>query len=57
MVHIYGTSQSTKLIKQFLPILDGYDFSTWQSIKKFYTHFDNIIEARATQESQNLDFN
>lgn len=55
MAQIFGTSQSTKAIKQQLPQLNGYEFSSWKEIKKFYTQFPKIIEIRIAEEIRKLE--
>jgi len=54
MAQIFGTSQSTKAIKRQLPVLNGYEFSSWKQIKKFYTHFPKILEAQIVEETRKL---
>ena len=57
MAQMFGISQSTKTIRHYLPILKGYEFSSWKEIKKFYTHFPKILEDRIAEEKRDLDSN
>ena len=57
MAQMFGISQSTKAIQQHLPILNGYEFSSWKEIKKFYTHFPKILDDRIVEEKREVDSN
>ncbi|MHA1492271.1 MAG: nuclease-related domain-containing protein [Promethearchaeota archaeon] len=55
MVQIFGTSQSTKALQYQLPTLNGYEFSSWKDIKKFYTLFPKFLEQRIEEITQDLE--
>ena len=55
MAQVLGISQSTKALLQQLPMLEGYEFSSWKEIKKFYTQFPKILEKRILEETRELE--